>query len=218
MNDSKPCIVWFRQDLRIADNPALAAAVESGQPVLPVYILDDENAGAWQMGAASRWWLHESLASLNHSLRGRLRLFRGNALDILPELVAKAGAAGVTWNRCYEPWRIRRDRDIKRTLKADDIHVESFNGSLLFEPQTVLKKDGTPYKVFTPFYRKGCLEAAPAPGQPISAPKPVEIQESSEGLELDELGLMPRIRWYPDQEPPEKVKLFIRGGRVAGHA
>ena len=198
MSATKPYIVWFRQDLRVADNPALDAASESGQPILPIYILDDESADAWRMGAASRWWLHQSLASLDRSLDGHLRFFAGSAAAILPKLAANVGAAGVAWNRCYEPWRIARDRDIKRALAADGIDVESFNGSLLFEPQTVMKKDGTPYKVFTPFYRKGCLEAAPAPGQPLSAATPAAFDESPLGLKLDELGLMPGIRWYEE--------------------
>ena len=190
--------MWFRQDLRIADNPALAAAVDSGRPVLPVYILDDDNAGDWKMGAASRWWLHQSLHSLNRSLDGRLRCFTGNAGEILPKIAADAGAASVTWNRCYEPWRIARDSDLKAALKADGVDVDSFNGSLLFEPHAVLKNDGTPYKVFTPYFRKGCLEAAPAPGQPIGAAKPGDFCESHSGLGIDDLGLMPRIPWYDE--------------------
>ena len=84
MSDSAPVIVWFRQDLRLADNPALDAAARQGQPILPIYILDDENAGEWAMGAASRWWLHQSLEKLNVSLQGRLRFFRGDAQAILP--------------------------------------------------------------------------------------------------------------------------------------
>jgi len=194
----KPFIVWFRQDLRIADNPALAAATESGRPILPVYILDDESPGDWRMGAASRWWLHQSLASLNRSLGGQLRFLSGNALEILPQLARNVGASGVVWNRCYEPWRILRDREIKAALRADNQHVESFNASLLFEPQTVMKQDGTPYKVFTPFYRKGCLGSLPEPGRPIEASAPTAFDESPLGLELDELGLVPGIRWYDE--------------------
>jgi deoxyribodipyrimidine photo-lyase len=79
MRSKTPVIVWFRQDLRLTDNPALTAATDSGHPVLPIYILDDANAGEWQMGAASRWWLHQSLSSLNASLGGQLRYFRGDA-------------------------------------------------------------------------------------------------------------------------------------------
>ena len=170
MSNSKPYIVWLRQDLRVADNPALVAAVDSGHPVQPVFILDDANAGEWHMGAASRWWLHESLNALNHSLGGRLRCHVGNASDVLPRLAADIGAEGVTWNRCYEPWRVARDRDIEEKLTSQGVYVEHFNGSLLFEPPTVLKSDGTPYKVFTPFFRKGCLGCTTTPEQPVGAP------------------------------------------------
>ena len=105
MSDSRPTVVWFRQDLRLADNPAFAAAAETGVPVLPVYILDDENAGEWRIGAASRWWLHQSLKSLDDSLDGRLVLLRGKADEILPQIVRDLNAGHIFWNRCYEPSR-----------------------------------------------------------------------------------------------------------------
>lgn len=194
----KPYIVWFRQDLRVADNPALVAAVDSGHPVYPVFILDDANAGEWRMGAASRWWLHESLNALNRSLGGRLRCHVGNASDVLPQLAADVGAEGITWNRCYEPWRVARDRDIEERLISQGIYVEHFNGSLLFEPSTVLKPDGTPYKVFTPFFRKGCLGNAPAPEQPVDAPTLGWLDSSRSAQGIDRLGLMPGIPWYEE--------------------
>ena len=88
-----PVICWFRQDLRLSDNPALSAAVSSGRPVLPIYILDDANAGEWAMGAASRWWLHQSLNALHASLDGALHCFTGKADKILPELAQRFGAS-----------------------------------------------------------------------------------------------------------------------------
>jgi len=123
VSKAKPYIVWFRQDLRVTDNPALVAAVDSGNPVHPVFILDDTDAGEWRMGAASRWWLHESLNALNRSLGGRLRCHVGNARDVLPQLAADVGAEGITWNRCYEPWRIARDRDIEEKLTSQGVDV-----------------------------------------------------------------------------------------------
>lgn len=196
MCSNTPVIVWFRQDLRRTDNPALAAAADSGHPVLPVYILDDVNTGGWQMGAASRWWLHQSLTSLNTSLRGHLRYFRGDAAQILMALTQDVNVAGVSWNRCYEPWRIDRDRRIKAELKKSGCSVESFNGSLLFEPQLVAKADGSPYKAFTPFFRKGCLRNGPPPRLSIEAPEFLSFDDSPLGHELDELELMPSTRWY----------------------
>ena len=110
-------ICWFRQDLRLADNPALVAAAAHGR-ILPVFILDDDSAGADRMGAASRWWLHHSLVDLNAALGGKLHVARGDARDILPALAAQAGADSVFWNRAYEPWRIARDTDVKARLSA----------------------------------------------------------------------------------------------------
>jgi len=196
MNDRSPAIVWFRQDLRLADNAALSAAAEAGSPVLPIYILDDDNAGEWALGAASRWWLHQSLVSLNESLGGRLRCFRGKAENVLPALVKQTNAGQVFWNRCYEPWRIRRDKDIKTRLRADGFQVRSFGGSLLFQPQDVSKADGTPYKVFTPFYRKGCLANAPQPRAPEPAPTCTVVDTPMPNATVDSLELMPRLGWY----------------------
>lgn len=198
MPDSAPVILWFRQDLRLADNPALHAAVQQGRPILPVYILDDENAGEWRMGAASRWWLHQSLQDLNASLRGGLVYLRGDARIILTELARDVQASGVYWNRCYEPWRIARDTDVKATLQRESIAVRSFNGSLLFEPPNITKSDGTPYRVFTPFYRKGCLQNGIPPRQPLRAPRDIVLHKVDAGLALDELELMPDISWYDE--------------------
>ena len=169
--DSPLSICWFRQDLRLADNPALVAAAARGQ-VLPVYILDDENAGADRMGAASRWWMHHALGALDQSLDGKLYMARGDAKDILPALVARVGATAVFWNRAYEPWRIARDTALKSSLEESGTEAVSSNGALLWEPWEVRKGDGTPYKVFTPFFRRGCL-AAPPPRTPAPASVPV---------------------------------------------
>lgn len=154
--ESAPVIVWFRQDLRLADNPALTAACESGQPVIPVYILDDESAGDWKPGGASRWWLHHSLSSLDADLKAlesRLILLRGDALNALLDLVAETGASAVCWNRCYEPLIRDRDTEIKAALCEASVDAQSFNGSLLAEPWTIQNKQGEPFKVFSPFWR-----------------------------------------------------------------
>ncbi|MDA8651858.1 DNA photolyase family protein [Porticoccaceae bacterium] len=187
--------MWFRQDLRLADNPALAAACDRGA-IIPIYILDDKGAGEHAMGAASRWWLHQALEDLNNSLNGGLQLYRGDALTLLSELVEQTEAGAVLWNRCYEPWRIARDGKIKGALKDRGIAVESFNGSLLWEPWSVLKSDQTPYKVFTPYYRRGCL-AATAPRMPLGIPKNIQLYKNSgHSLMLSELELMPQINWH----------------------
>lgn len=193
---NRPVIVWFRQDLRLRDNPALKAAHETGQLILPIYILDDENSGEWKMGGASRWWLHQSLTVLDDTLENSLVFMCGDPASVLEDVMNETGAEAVYWNRCYEPWRIRRDKKIKEEISS----AKSFNGSLLFEPHTVLKEDGTPYKVFTPFYKKGCLGRAPEPREPLPAPKDMKLYSYDGGLALDDLGLMPSIKWYEQMD------------------
>ncbi len=156
---SAPVIVWFRQDLRLSDNPALAAAAASGGPVVPVYILDEKGAGPWPMGGATRWWLERSLAALDAALAAkgsRLILRRGDAADILPALVAETGATSVLWNRRYEPAAVAQDTALKAALTARGIDARSFNAALLVEPWQAKTQSGTPFKVFTPFWR-ACL-------------------------------------------------------------
>lgn len=197
-------IMWFRQDLRLKDNPALIEAAKTGN-VLPIYILDDEHSGSHCMGGASRWWLHQSLNSLNESLDGQLRLFKGPADDVINALVDQLNPSAVFWNRCYEPWRIQRDKKIKKNLESLKIHCESFNGSLLWEPWEVLKKDGTPYKVFTPFFKKGCLMAMP-PNTPLKQPRNLELSSAKVNcVKLNDLGLMPDKDWYHMLEPHWQV-------------
>lgn len=194
----RPVIVWFRQDLRLADNPAVTAAAASGAPLLPVFILDDENAGAWAQGAASRWWLHQSLDALDRALGGALRFLRGKADELLPELAVSSGAQSVYWNRCYEPWRIERDKVVKGQLQADGFTVRTFNASLLFEPPAVTRKDGTPYRVFTPFYRNGCLDGAVSPRALCKCPADLTLCRNGHETTLQKLDLMPRIHWYEE--------------------
>lgn len=196
---SNPIIAWFRQDLRLHDNPALNAAAQTNQPILPVYILDDKNSEQWKMGAASRWWLHHSLQQLNLSLDNNLCLEAGDAKEVLQKLIDETKADSVYWNRCYEPWRIKRDSEIKKQLNSNGIEAKSFNGSLLYEPHTALKADGTPYKVFTPFYKKGCLAKPLQPNEPQAIPDNLNYFEH-QSLSLEELDLMPEIPWYRDME------------------
>ena len=117
-------IHWFRQDLRLTDNPGLSAAVAQGR-VLPVYILDDADAGSHAMGAGSRWWLHRSLEALSDSMQGKLAVFRGKAGDVLAELAEQHRADGVYWNRCYEPWRLEQDRAIEARLSSTGLDVKT---------------------------------------------------------------------------------------------
>ncbi len=192
-------IHWFRNDLRLTDNPALVQAAQHGR-VLPIYILDEHNAGGHAMGSVSRWWLHHSLTALNEHIEGALSLYHGNPLDILQSLIKRLPVRAVYWNRCYEPWSISRDTLIKKTLRQQNITVESHNGSLLWEPWTISKKNGTPYKVFTPYYHKGCL-SAPQPRSPLEVPEQVQWYRDEASAILVELRLLPRIRWDKKLQP-----------------
>jgi deoxyribodipyrimidine photo-lyase len=224
---SSPALVWFRHDLRLDDNPALRAAVTRGGPVVPVFIWDPESEGAWPMGGAARWWLHGSLMRLGESLRkagSRLIVRRGDSLTIIRELIEETGAAEVVWNRRYEPVIVERDSRVKAELRRDGISAESFNSHLLFEPWSVQTKAGTPFKVFTPFYR-ACL-ALPEPDPPIAAPKTLRSPQSwPRSRDLAELPLLPRIPWdagirdaWSPGEPSALAKLDqFRHGSLTGY-
>jgi deoxyribodipyrimidine photo-lyase len=169
---SAATLVWFRLDLRLADNPALLAAMARGGPILPVFVWSPEEEGAWPPGAASRWWLHHSLTALDRSLRergSRLILRRGPALAALRTLAMETGANTVFWNRRYEPALLARDAQVKKALEADGLAVASFNSALLFEPSALKTLAGKPFQVFTPFWR-ACL-AMPTPATPVKTPR-----------------------------------------------
>ncbi len=187
-------ILCFRQDLRLQDNPALAAAVARGEPVVPVFIWDEAGEGNWVPGGASRWWLHHSLAALDAALRergSRLIVWRGPSGAVLRELIKTTGATAVHWNRRYEPAAIARDTELKTQL---GVEAKSFNAALLFEPHTVRNKAGGPFQVFTPYWRHCLTLPVEAPVKlragPLSAP-----DAWPKSLRLDELGLLPKIKW-----------------------
>lgn len=150
----KPVIVWFRNDLRLEDNPALHAASESGAPIIALYIFDDSLPHA--PGAASRWWLHHSLMALGAALEEAgllLILRRGESRKALMSLVEETGAGGVVWNRRYHGGDIDIDKRLKRELEEAGLSVQTFNASLLREPWEATTKSGGPYRVFTPFWK-----------------------------------------------------------------
>jgi deoxyribodipyrimidine photo-lyase len=192
-----PALVWFRSDLRLRDNPALAAALGRGGPVIPVFVLDDEGEGGWAPGGASRWWLHHALACLGDSLEARgsrLLLARGASREVLLEIAGRTGAGAVFWNRRYEPAARARDAAVAAGLAERGVEARSFNGSLLFEPGAIANRQGGPFQVFTPFWRH-CLEQpvpppVPVPSGPIPGPS-----RWPRLLGLGDLGLLPRIPW-----------------------
>lgn len=190
-------IVWFRQDLRLSDHPALRAAADTGAPVVPVYIWSPEEEGEWTFGSASRWWLHQSLRSLDAGLRkleSRLILRSGPTLDNLVKIARGTGATRIVWNRRYEPEIIRRDSEIKSRLRNEGIEADSFNASLLFEPWEIQTTVGRPYQVYSPFWR-ACL-AYTQPPRPEAIPTSLQAPEKwPESASLESLGLEPKIDW-----------------------
>lgn len=197
MDHAAPTLLWFRRDLRLADNPALAAALKRGRPVVPVWIQDDAGEGPWPAGGASRWWLHHSLKRLAESLRERgadLVIRRGDSAEVIDALIKETGADAVYWNRRYEPEIIQRDTAIKATLRGRGIDANSFNAALLFEPTAIRNRQGNPFQVFTPFWRH-CLTLPVEP--PIgAAPKRLPaLTKAPRSLAVEELELLPRIPW-----------------------
>ncbi len=142
-------LVWLRQDLRLQDNPALFQACLEHDEVIPLFIKDDDFD--LQFGQAQAWWLHHSLQDLQHYIP--LVLKSGPAKKIILELCQQHKIDTVYWNRCYDPFSIARDSDLKKQLIEKDITVNSYNGSLLLEPWQVKNASGDYYKVYTPFYK-----------------------------------------------------------------
>ncbi len=191
-------ICWFRRDLRLTDNAALMHAVQSAQHVIPVFIHAPEEESPWQPGAASHWWLHHSLQSLSDALAqlgSRLIIRDGNSLSALQQLIHETSATLVTWNRLYEPACIARDTHIKKMLRESAVEVHSDNSALLFEPWSIQTKQHTPFKVFTPFWRS-CQLQLPQQPAPLAAPTHLTtIPQQLTSLPLNELELLPRIKW-----------------------
>ena len=189
-------VVWFRRDLRLDDNPALERALQRHERVLPVYVHAPHEEAPWAPGAASRWWLHHSLAALEADLAVRgstLHLARGDSLAALRRLVRDSGATAVYWNRRYEPACRARDRAVKAALREDGVVAESFNAGLLVEPWDIATGQGEPYRVFTPFWRNA--RARLVPQATWRAPARLASVQLGGSLALEALALRPRIPW-----------------------
>ena len=192
----KTALIWFRRDLRLADNPALAAALEAYDRVVPVYIHAPEEEAPWQPGAASRCWLHHSLQALDRDLRERgskLHLTNGPTLAALRSILKQNDATAIYWNRLYEPAITARDTGIKQSLIDDGIDAQSFKASVLFEPWEIRTGQDQPYRVFTPFWRKARSSLQVRP--PLLAAEKCVSPSSVDGRPLDDLELLPRIPW-----------------------
>lgn len=218
-----PVIVWFRKDLRFADNPALHAAAATGHPVVGVFVFDDSDTNG--IGAAQKWWLHESLVSLGAAADAQgwqLILRRGDSAQVIGNAVSEIGASAIFWNRRYAPTEIDVDKNLKAKLIGRGIDVKTFNGSLIHEPWTVRTKTDTSFKVFTPFWRKfQSLEAAQRPI--LTRPDINKTSRVETGSDpIDQWMLQPkapdwavafRSFWQPGEGPArEKLSEFLREG------
>ncbi|MFZ4689099.1 MAG: cryptochrome/photolyase family protein [Polymorphobacter sp.] len=188
---SAPHLIWFRNDLRLTDHAAVAAAARSG-PVVALFVLDDDAPGAWAMGAAQRWWLHHSLAALARDLSargGRLVLRRGSASVVVPQVAADIGAAAVHTLTHYEPWAKARDAAV-----AKAVTLKRYHGALLAPPNSVLAGGGGRYRIFTPWWRK--LGEQMPPARPLPAPEAMAFAEAPAGDALADWCLLPtRPAW-----------------------
>lgn len=216
-----PIVVWFRNDLRLANSRALSAAVATGAPLIMAFILDDETPGPWKRGGASRWWLDKSLAALSADIKrrgGTLTLRRGLTIAELPRLVTDSKASAVYFTRCYEPWAVALEDQLKAAFDAAGVAFKRFGGNLLREPEDVRTKTGDVYKVYTPFWK--ALSADFTPPKPLTAPKALNGPNSAPKSDtLAAWGLHPKTpnwsrgfddHWQPGEAGAhEKLQAFL---------
>ncbi|OOG56362.1 deoxyribodipyrimidine photo-lyase [Rhodanobacter sp. C03] len=189
-------ILLSRRDLRLTDNPALTAACAAHEQVLPLYIHAPGEEADWAPGAASRWWLHHSLASLQQSLRthgGELHIRQGDTLAVLQTLLEQTNAGAVYWNRLYEPAAIERDKRIKTVLREQGVEVHSCNAALWCEPWQIATKQDEPYRVFTPYWRN--LRTQLSAAAPLPVPSSLRCAKVADSVPLESLALLPKSSW-----------------------
>ncbi len=217
-------IVWFRNDHRLADNPALSAAARRDAPVVALFILDDRSDSP--EGGAARWWLHHSLYALGESLRRhrcQLLLRRGDPLQVLAAVVEQADADALYFNRRYEPYEADLESRVDERF-AERLEVKRFGGRLLFEPEAIATAGGEPYRVFTPFW-KACLRADEPP-RPLPLPR-LAGAPALPGDNLDDWNLLPRnpdwstgigSRWTPGEAAAGNVLERFLDHAIAAYA
>jgi deoxyribodipyrimidine photo-lyase len=186
---NKTSLIWFRRDLRLQDNLALIKSVEESNFLVPIYIFEEQ-----EHGSANKWWLHHSLVALEESLRDiglPLLIFAGNPVDIIPSLVEKFNIDAIYWNRCYEPYAVRRDTEIKKLLTEKGIYAKSYNSSLLFEPFEIKNSQGEFFKIFTPFWKKCLSELGPNHFAHQFFPEKISSLNIASEYSVDDLKLLP---------------------------
>lgn len=188
-----PSLVWFRDDLRVRDHPALLAGMAETDAVA-LYVLDERSEGIRHLGGAARWWLHHALEDLRAELdeiKVPLLLRRGAAVEVVCGVLEELGAGAVYWNRRYGDAERQVDTEVKKRAGQAGVHAESFQASLLYEPWTVRTGQGEHYKVFTPFWRAAKDRDVRAPYlAPASQRRhPGDLPNTED---LDDWGLLPR--------------------------
>jgi deoxyribodipyrimidine photo-lyase len=220
-----PAILWFRDDLRLTDHAALLAAIDTGRPVLPVFVLDDTSPGPWALGGASRWWLHHSLTALRHSLGGlgaELTLRRGDSVAIIAEIAAQAAATDIFTGGSVDPWARRVDRAVAASISGK---LHRMRTTTLFHPDSLRTKSGGAFSVYTPF-ADACL-ALGGPCVPSPAPATLRTAWAPRSDRLEDWGLLPakadwasglRDTWTPGETGAmERAEAFLSHG-LAGYA
>ncbi len=199
-------IVWFRRDLRLADNPALSAAIASGASVLPIYIHAPDTEAPWSRGAASNVCLHHALHALDADLRklgSSLHIHHCQTSEDIVAVLQSLHASAIYWNRLYDPAIVNRDKVIKSALSEQGIWVKSYKANLLFEPWELQTGQGTPYRVFTPMWKNMLKQGIHV--NPLPAPKKLLAAKAQvSGQSLASLQLLPQkqehINGLPWQE------------------
>jgi len=206
----KTVIFWLRQDLRLIDNPALVAAAKEADIVIPAYVYSPQEYADWPPGGAGRWWLHQSLLSLDESLNkigSRLIVRSGPSVSHLMEIVKQSGALAIYFNRLYEPALAARDDQVKQALFEMGVPCYCSNGALLFTPEAIVTGNGRPYRVFTPYWKKCRQLHLDAP--PLPAPRRLgRIPAAVTGITVAGLNLLPKVRWYSGLQHSWNVSEF----------
>ena len=225
-----PCIVWFRDDLRLSDHPALHAAAAPGRPIICLYILDEttRHPTARPIGGAARWWLAQSLRALQKSLGALgvpLLLRKGSAVRIIPEVAREVGASEVVWNAIAQAPHQAVEAEVAAALQDLGIDAQAFAGDLLAAPESVRTKEGRGLRVFTPFWRR--VQALGAPPDPLPAPRRLRPGPGLSGESVESLALEPahpdwtgglRESWTPGDRPAqERLQTFL-SKHLAGYA
>jgi deoxyribodipyrimidine photo-lyase len=190
-------IVWFRQDLRISDNPTIVAASAIGE-VLPIYILDDCAPELFKIGSTSKIWLHHSLSKLNESLGGNLNIYIGKADKIIGQLIKHYNIKNIYWNTCYEPWNLDQENSVKEICNNTLTQYEAFNSNYLWSPEEIMTNEGGYYKVFTAYKNKS--HSIKRRSSINKSTNPRFVKDFINKTTLLDLGLIPKHHWYKNIE------------------